>query len=187
MHSDRFLTRRTRWSLGLACVFVFSVNGCCCPMPIWTGQNANKPWFPFTSVEGNFRTSFPTEPTHTTSDDGLEHRYTSQIRRGLLLFRASYELNADLQTTPKERLELTTKTMAAENVTIETLDLQGHPGAEATYTTRDEGTVVRLRHRVYQVGDTSYQVMAVMANGERADAEANRFFQSFQLINPVID
>lgn len=164
------------------------LTGCCCPTiplaPQPGGSSLDQPWTEFTSTEGNFRALFPTDPTHATSDDGREHRHTSQVRGGMLLFRIAYELNAGVELSPEERMRITTESLAAKAVQITPLTLQGHPGAEARYQTRDGRDTFHFRHRVYHVGDTSYQVMVVVANEEEAEAESNRFFDSFELIDP---
>ena len=154
--------------------------GCCCGVP----PNSSSSPKPFTSQPGNFRASFPTEPTHHTSDDGLEHRYTSETRRGRVVFRASYELNAGIVVSPAERMQITTDELGAQDVTIRSLILQGFPGAEARYSTHDPDGTIHVRHRVYHVGDTSYQVIVGWEDGLEVTEAANRFFNSFELIDP---
>ena len=163
------------------------VSGCCCPVLPQPAPSSTNPWSSFSSTEGNFRASFPTKPSHTASNDGREQRYTSQVWDGQLLLRVAYELNAGVEISPEERLEVTTKTLGAQNVSILPLTLQGHAGAEAIYKTREGRDTFHFRHRIYHVGETSYQVMVVVANAQRADAEAERFFATFELLDPSRD
>jgi hypothetical protein len=142
-------------------------------------------WVPFESREGNFKALFPVPPTHTTTADGKEHRYTAQLRRGRLLLRAAYEHGYDTSIPVARRFAEIAKLPDVRGaITPAAVSLAGRPGMEATYEMMDAADAFVVRHRIYHVGRTSYQVQAVAAKSERAEAEIDRFFSSFQFLSP---
>ena len=87
--------------------------------------------------------------------------------------------------TPAEKLEVVVAELADNGAPVRSLETNRQASAEATYTMRDGGSTMFVRHRIYHKGSTVYQVMVVEAGGERSKAEAERFFNSFELLeNP---
>ena len=161
-----------RSSIACLALFVTAIQqGCCCSAVAPNANtNANSDWHEFTSVDGNFRADFPEAPDHTMSADGLEHRYTTQ------------ESEANPTITPVEKLEFVVDEIADAGATVRPLEVSGYAGAEARYTLPEGGTNMFVRHRIYHAGGTAYQVMVVQAGGERSIVQADRFFNSFELI-----
>lgn len=171
-----------RWRRLVSLTLAGFISGCCfCPVPPGDVPAPVDSWHEFTSVEGNFRASFPKRPELSASDDGLEQRYTAELRNREEAYRAAYELSANPTLSPMEKMKLTARELQAENVSIHELQLQGHPGAEGIYTTVDGPHRYHVRHRIYHVDTTVYQVMVVVGNAEPGD-DADRFFDSFQLL-----
>jgi hypothetical protein len=140
-------------------------------------------WVAFESPEGGFRVEFPVKPTHTTSADGQEHRYTAQYGLADGLLRASYELDFDTTTTIESRIAAIESAPAVTRFTGPvTVTVGGHPGLEASYEMEEGGTSFAMRHRIFHVGTTSYQLQAVIEEGQSAEPDVERFFASFALL-----
>src|SRR5688572_25115221 len=69
------------------------------------GPSPADPWVPFESKEGNFKALFPQRPTHKTTKDGREHRYTVEYRGGRRVLRVSYEHDYDTGVAIAERFK----------------------------------------------------------------------------------
>ena len=153
-----------------------------------SGPARDAEWVPFTSEEGGFRALFPVAPTHKTSADGREHRYTAQYARGSRLLRASYELDYDTSVSLEDRFAAVGRSADVQGpVNPAAVTIDGNAGMEATYKMVSGSTTATMRHCIFHVGTTSYQLLAVMTERGQdadADAEAERFFGSFELLTP---
>jgi hypothetical protein len=151
--------------------------------PRFAGPVQPKPWVAFESKEGKFKALFPIQPSHKTSGDGREHRYTADYRNGARVLRVAYELDYDSSITLADRFEAVANMEGVRgDVRTVEISLGGHPGMEAEYEIVDDESTIVMRHRIYHVGTTSYQVLAGMFKGEDAHQDVERFFQSFELL-----
>lgn len=157
--------------------------GCCCCTPDGSLLPEPSPWTPFQSAEGNFRVLFPAPVNETVTDDGKEHRFTASYRQGRRLLRAAYELDYDPTVTIADRFKAVAAMPGVSQVRLADIKLGDHPGMQADYILQDGGTTLEFRHRIYHVGGTSYQVMAVMHRGEEAQSDIDKFMNSFRLLS----
>lgn len=139
-------------------------------------------WAEFKSQEGGFRASFSGVPEHTTSDDGKEHRYTSQYRGGKRALRVAYEHDFDTSIPVAARLEKIKEEMQPSKAETREVELEGHPGMELSIEFERDGSPWKARIRYFHVGTTSYGLLAFAERGEDAEADFRQFFASVRLI-----
>jgi len=134
-------------------------------------------WNTYTFSQGNCRVRLPVPPVQSTSDDGLETRETALYRGGLRFLRVSYEFVGNTNETYDTRFERVKNLPGVRGeFRVTPVALGPHRGAEARYEMRHEGGTNIHRHRLYDIGGTSYQVLAVYDQYEDAEQDVEAFF-----------
>lgn len=179
---------RCGFQLAMRLVIVCALAGCTrapdSPRPLGT-TTWSSAWVPFDSSEGKFRVSFPGRPTRTVSSDGREVRFSTPSTSGRCLLRASYDEKANTNLPLQARFDAVAKLPKVKQMTPSVEVLTGpHKGLEARYEMHSEDAVRLVRHRVYHVGETLYQVMVLAERGAEAEADFDKFFASFEILDP---
>ena len=167
--------------LGTCCAALFAgVQFLACGAPMPGPPATGTGWTTFSNGEGRFTVLVPTTPSHTTSSDGLAHRYTAQL--GERVFRVSYQHGADTEIPLQDRMNAVFEAVASTARTMSTPAISGGEAIEAEYDVDKNMSTVRTRHRICYVGETMYQVIVAAPLESYDDAEAELFLDSFQTL-----
>jgi predicted RNase H-like HicB family nuclease len=153
----------------------------------------------FTSEEGNFVVSLPTEPNEETRPDpDFEdidiYVYMAQAEDKNAFFGVSYRdypqefidlfdkdnIDVFFDSTSEEALS----TMGGELISQEDISLDGFPGRRITYKipeTTLPGGGEGVTHS-YLVGNRRYEVLSLGVTGDLAEEDIEQFFSSFRLL-----
>ena len=152
-------------------------------LPQQNDKEKKDSWVQITSVEGQFTSWFPHEPTHTLPEGDLVHQYLAETED--IAFLVRYTPQADTTISLDARLAAARRAMKSTNAKIIPVTICGYPAKEMSHEYVIEGHHASSRQRIVYARGAMYQlvVVAVKAKGI-PEEDARRFYAGFQLLTP---
>lgn len=139
-------------------------------------------WEQFVSQEGKFSASFPTTPEISTKKDkgDVTTNAAATMEKGNVYYLVSYTDYANPQALADPKLTLQGVAAKFKDGKIEDVELDGKPGISIVQPKVNGKVTMMLYLRVYISEGRLYQVLAVVADESKDQADPKKFLESFQ-------
>jgi hypothetical protein len=155
------------------------------------GRGSEDPlWNTFTNREHGFSVSFPGDPEKTVKKGpgGETTYFLVRLEGGLVTYTMMVlESPVDLSPEAKQGLDAVVVQFGKAVKSRSDVQIKGHPGVELTLEIEKSNGSVAVTQRTYIVKKRLYQLMAGSIPSKKDATQAQKFLDSFALLEEVVD